>query len=1075
MNLKIDFDSSLKDFEANSQAAYSALDDKSNNIVQIIYSGLQLTSCLSFDLDIDSYCELHSICLIYFGNLRKALSDKSRFNKDKLNIAFEISLSCRCVLPRLYLALLIACTTKNKEQLKLISEMLLAVSHPLRGLLLRFTAISFFPKCPELADLLVDFAVTNFKEMLFLLSGFLKIYPKSKQLACQWLTSNTTISLFLSDNNPNIVKSFFDFAKACKENYVSIAIVDSISQSIEGPQIPKYFDLFADFFKTKAREETAKMKRNKILQANKMRGNTNINSNQKTTQPTNQQKNIKSSTETSPIQTTPNTNTNQISNPPQPTPNPTKNSPPPPQSSSQAQLQPQRPNTNTNSNPPPQQKQPPPPPQPQQKGQIQPNRFQPSSVAMPPMGRVALPPMRPMSSVALPPVTVSVSQPQNQPQPPTTEEPKKDEEAVDADADNEANHDSQENVDGEPDADGSSELSNAEEDTNEEDENDDQSDQKSDADTKTESPHDEAKPSNDEDEVSKPPTEGIKLVQSLSDSSLIPELKPTVTANQPPNSTQLDSQTQPQTAQTATTTATSTSNVPIQITSSLSSPSLHSANQTKPPQPPQRKPPQKRQKQRRQQANTLYNATKHIAIACLEKCDNAREGFRFIQMTPFSESCGLEVTRLALRMNDIEVVKMCASRWMKQSVHHEILTKLGYKVFAEIVPPELPKGSEITKEFIQKVTENSESDASDSISLRKILTSELEDRSIELNGYINELVITHSNYEESFYSTLFSDPYRFTDFLQISTVVSRYTTSFIPKASSEEKKESMKKTVLGFLDRTRIDIQNLISLRCDVYENDEKGDDLVKKCIESIEDSIKNFIEYNININANNVSSLNANLAAGENSGTDAFGFDSNLSLTNDKTTSSSLVVCQSKEQIEEKASAARRILISNLSRLSVSESSLNLLYDQCVSFISGKGFRPKSSEYNEIIGLILLSATKGNEMLTEKALISMLNMDLNTIKVSDQILLYFEALNVIISVTENEKSCLISMDTTKRLLDQIIEIINELDNFKKFFPIITPVQSNFLLKIAEIAKQKKHFAEFEDAFNSIIESLKNC
>lgn len=1083
MNLKIDFNSSLTDFETNCQAADAALDDKSNNIITIIYSGLQLASCLSFDFDIDSYCELHSTCLIYFANLRKALSDKSRFGKDKLNAAFEISLSCPYVLPRLYLALVVACTSKNKEKLKLMSEMLLAVSHPLRGLLLRFTAISFFPKCPELADFLVDFAVTNFKEMMFLLSSFLKIYPKSKQLACQWLTSNTTISLFLSDNNPNIVKSFFDFAKGCKENYVSIAIVDSISQSIEGPQIPKYFDLFADFFKTKAREETAKMKRNKILQANK-RGAISNNKSQPRVNPIqNQSKPKPPITETTPPSQNqpvknPNTSviqTSQLPRNPYSTQQPSKQAPPSHNASTVQQHQ--------------QQSQP-------SKSQIQINRPQPSAVAMPPMGRVALPPMRPMTSVAMPPILLpqQKDQQQQQQQKQNNEqndenELKKDEEQVDTEKENENVPDGTDALtEADAEADALSEFSNAEEDLNEDSNNINEEDENENEELNQqllEAKTDESSTRNDELEKKEdinPKTETenpnkIRLNQSFSDPQLMSEHK---TNTETPSSVLSESQvpqtTQPQATTSEQETASNSSAIPLkaQLSTSLSSPSL-SPNQPQPSQPhkqqQQRKP---QQKQARRQGNTLYNATKHIAIACLEKCDNPREAFRFIQMTPFSEACGLEVTRLALRMNDLEVVKMCAARWMKYSVLHEILVTLGYKAFAEIVPPNLPGGLDITKEFIQKVTETTEGDSSDAEALRKILSNELIDRSIELDGYINELIITHNNYNELFYRTLFADPYRFHDFFQISTVVSRYTSSFLLSSSIEEAdKETMKKTVLGFIDRTKIAIQNLIALRCGVYENGEKSDTLVTKALEIIQDSVINFNEY-----GNKLKNIN-------NANNNDVSYDSNLSLLNDNRSSYSSVLFNKESSAvipvniksDETASVARRILISHLQRLEISDNSLELLFEQCASFVKGEGFLPNSNAKKEITSFILLAAIKGNKILAEKALITLLDMDVNTTKLSDQIHLYFEAINIIISITENETddSCLISKDTTKRILLQIIDTIKALENYKKFFPIMTPCQSNYLVKIADIAKNKKYFAEFEELFNNIIELMKNC
>lgn len=248
---KIDTQKELEEKVAQAEA----LLETSDKISKIIESALELCNYLRKEIKIDEYVEVHSLCLQYFFNLRKSLSNKDQFTDEQREKAFYLSLNCPHVLPRLYIAFIVACSSHDESKIHLVSEMLPAVSDPLRGFLLRDTAISFFPRE---SPLLVKFAVTNFSEMLYLLPSLLKSYPTAVPNASGWLTSNISISLSLSKENPDLLEKFLSSAKICIEPLISGAVIKSVITSMEPYEILKYIKLIIELISLMPSNDTSR-------------------------------------------------------------------------------------------------------------------------------------------------------------------------------------------------------------------------------------------------------------------------------------------------------------------------------------------------------------------------------------------------------------------------------------------------------------------------------------------------------------------------------------------------------------------------------------------------------------------------------------------------------------------------------------------------------------------------------------------------------------------------------------------------------------------------------------------------
>lgn len=232
----------LDDFDSIA-SQMEVLLDTCDDLEEIVLNSLNLCRGLCWNLSLDKYMEIHSRCLSYLAFMKKVLS-KGKFSEAALQKAFMKTLECTLVVPRLYVSLVIACSMSNQRNLQSVVAMLPGVSHPLRGILMRFTAISFFPKdSPQF----LDFSVSNFSEILSMFPEFLSLYPDEIGLACGWLTANISMSLFLSNSNDEFIRKFFVAANGYNDERVSIEIVDSIVQSVDAQELPKLFPMVIEF------------------------------------------------------------------------------------------------------------------------------------------------------------------------------------------------------------------------------------------------------------------------------------------------------------------------------------------------------------------------------------------------------------------------------------------------------------------------------------------------------------------------------------------------------------------------------------------------------------------------------------------------------------------------------------------------------------------------------------------------------------------------------------------------------------------------------------------------------------
>jgi hypothetical protein len=103
----------------------------------------------------------------------------------------------------------------------------------------------------------LSFTVENLKQMLELLPRFKELYPDAMQSASGWLTANVSISL-LNFSNSELIGRFLELARECKEEEISLAIVECVVHSIEPESIHEFFPLLRAFFSGKTRADSVR-------------------------------------------------------------------------------------------------------------------------------------------------------------------------------------------------------------------------------------------------------------------------------------------------------------------------------------------------------------------------------------------------------------------------------------------------------------------------------------------------------------------------------------------------------------------------------------------------------------------------------------------------------------------------------------------------------------------------------------------------------------------------------------------------------------------------------------------------
>jgi len=235
-------DSEDSSFDLDLQEAVKSLETYDALLISL--KSLNLCRHLSITNSFDEYNTIFSSCVSFFGQLIKFFRD----NADKLGKIVEICfyrvLLCNDLIPRLYLSFLFACIMKKQERIDFIIKMIPAASHPLRGILVRFFAISFYPH--DLPSIL-DFAESNFMEMHMVYPKLLELFPQSAVHAKGWLVSNISISLYSNSSNAYLVEKFMSAAIFDCTKSVSIAIVNAVIQSLSSSNLIEFSEHFIKF------------------------------------------------------------------------------------------------------------------------------------------------------------------------------------------------------------------------------------------------------------------------------------------------------------------------------------------------------------------------------------------------------------------------------------------------------------------------------------------------------------------------------------------------------------------------------------------------------------------------------------------------------------------------------------------------------------------------------------------------------------------------------------------------------------------------------------------------------------
>ena len=216
----------------------------SNDLKSILKQSLNLAVTLTHQYSLKDYSEIYSSFLIYIRVLHRLLSNKTKFPQNLLVQGYLYSMRFPLVLPRLYISMIISCLIEDTSYLKSVCAMFPSVSHPLRGLMLRFTAISFFP---HNSVLLVPFTVTNFNEMMYLINGFLELFPDEIQTASEWIASNISISLTIVSDSL-LINHYIDEAISCNYEELGAASINSVVLSIPKPSFAQYLPKLKQYF-----------------------------------------------------------------------------------------------------------------------------------------------------------------------------------------------------------------------------------------------------------------------------------------------------------------------------------------------------------------------------------------------------------------------------------------------------------------------------------------------------------------------------------------------------------------------------------------------------------------------------------------------------------------------------------------------------------------------------------------------------------------------------------------------------------------------------------------------------------
>jgi hypothetical protein len=220
-----------------------------------------------------------------------------------------------------------------------------------------------------------------------------------------------------------------------------------------------------------------------------------------------------------------------------------------------------------------------------------------------------------------------------------------------------------------------------------------------------------------------------------------------------------------------------------------------------------------------------------LAVTCAEICDKPAAVFEFILRTPYSNACGFQITKIAVRRHDLDVLKKCAAEWQTDDVRQLLVESLHPNEFAEIGVA-LENGCSLTRTLIQKV------DAETRLqSIRKCLSNELFDRAPDLDRLLIDLMCRFV-VDREFIEIVFGEPFQFSGSELIQFVLAASFRLRLPFETNR-----------SLLQRTS-DFPGYFIALMNIYDH-QRGDELVDTVIESprpldVQILLSKLVEFNV-------------------------------------------------------------------------------------------------------------------------------------------------------------------------------------------------------------------------------------
>lgn len=247
----------LAAFEAKLGEAHTLVESRPPIRAQVD-TALKLCDELACDLSFEIYTEVHSKAVSFFGVIvRDFQEDTKKYSKEVITCEFYHALQYPLLVPRLYVAFILACCDPSEELMNIIVEMLSCVCHPMRGFMLRFTAISFYPS--TFASL-GKFVLGNLKGMLELAPMFVAAHPVAEDAVCGWLAANISIGVFCAKEREETIRQFLELATQNRnEPSLALNIVSAVVQTVSSHDVLQMLPVISRFFD--GMEPTAKVLR----------------------------------------------------------------------------------------------------------------------------------------------------------------------------------------------------------------------------------------------------------------------------------------------------------------------------------------------------------------------------------------------------------------------------------------------------------------------------------------------------------------------------------------------------------------------------------------------------------------------------------------------------------------------------------------------------------------------------------------------------------------------------------------------------------------------------------------------